>query len=168
MLPPTVAKQAIQTNAKTLLAFALAIPPDDVNHAILAIIHTGRLGCRDALAHRSNVQLGGGNAHTVSGSLTRVGGVVGTVDAAQLVAGLLVAINPCRQIVGGYAILTIARAQSLRKTWVCRLLQRRLHLRSFGFETMSPYIHYQPRRLPLRNLEGVKKIYGWHQIVARA
>ena len=53
LLPPTVSKQAIQANAKTLRALALAMPPDDVNHAILAVIHTGVLGRRDALAHRN-------------------------------------------------------------------------------------------------------------------
>lgn len=47
------AKQAVQSNAKTPLAPALAMPPDDVNRAILAVIHTGMLGHRDALAHRS-------------------------------------------------------------------------------------------------------------------
>ena len=51
--PPNAAKAAVQSNAKTRLAPALAMPPDDVNRAILAVIHTGVLGRRDALAHRS-------------------------------------------------------------------------------------------------------------------
>ena len=53
LLPPTFAKQAIQANAKTLLALAEAMPPDDVNYSILQVIHSGVLGRRDALTHRS-------------------------------------------------------------------------------------------------------------------
>lgn len=32
------------------------VPPEDINNAILAVIHTGVLGRRDALAHRSAVK----------------------------------------------------------------------------------------------------------------
>ena len=53
MLPPIAERLAVQSTAKTALTPARAMPPDDVNRAILAVIHTGVLGRRDALAHRS-------------------------------------------------------------------------------------------------------------------